>query len=247
MYEELTNEYKELSPYYEKIEKVINENKVLVCTVEINNLFPIIQKIIAVLRSNCWIEQLDIHDVWKESYRSRINKTSRDLVSLFQSKSLAEKLEKDIGEHIVTTVTISILCTHHSHVGYPIGELFKEKRSNNHGFDFYSIHPDRMLTFGEAKFDRHGGGMNSALKQIKEFIEDNKVVEDINSLPFLIEGDLLDKYAEKKFGFCAGSGTIEPMATKLERRLENNAHYKKLNEYNLHYLYAIEISLPETI
>ena len=122
------------------------------------------------LSNTSWIAKLN--PVAKMSYEEIALKTISKLVAIF--RSVENTVSSDFGEFMISMSSGHCLKEKHNHTVLPLSELWKEKLSNNHGFDFHTLSPEDKFSFGEAKFVSTGNSCTSAAKQVFRFAGEGK-------------------------------------------------------------------------
>jgi hypothetical protein len=87
------------------------------------------------------------------------------------------------------------------HTVFPISELWKEKTTHNHGFDFHTETPDQLLHFGEAKYKKNANPYSEAASQVIEFIELGKDGGDAAFIAHFATDEAINKLLDNHRGF----------------------------------------------
>lgn len=158
------------------------------------------------ISSVSWLNKLDKYS--EAAYRKTVQRTVEALVKIFSDASLSpenESINDEFGEYLISVESADVLKTKDNHMILPLAELWKEKRSGNHGFDFHTVSQSQLISFGEAKYRAGNNGYQDAIDQILEFIKDEKDLNDITHLRSLKVSDYsVDKLLGGKRCFAAG-------------------------------------------
>lgn len=88
--------------------------------------------------------------------RSSFQKRAEDTAKYLANKILkndGDKITEDSGEYVVSELARAALVSELRYLDIHLAELFKEQVSGNPGFDFYSANNQRVIIFGEAKYN----------------------------------------------------------------------------------------------
>lgn len=164
--------------YHEKVESSELPEGAIANTyisfIEINDVNTCAQDLLVEISNTAWIN--DLNPVAKMSYEDTAKETILKLVEIF--KSVDNKVTKDFGEFMISMGSGHCLKEKHDHDVLPLSELWKEKLSNNHGFDFHTLSPDLKFSFGEAKYVSTGNSYTSAAEQVHRFSREGKDKRD---------------------------------------------------------------------
>ena len=112
-------------------------------------------------------------------------------------------LSKDFGEFMVSLSAAQTLVDELGHTNLPLSEIWKEKLTGNHGFDYYTECTGEVINCGEAKFNSNTNAYGSAARQVCEFIDDKKDLVDLPHLPHLASEVAVNKLVNnRERGFC---------------------------------------------
>ncbi len=160
--------------YHEKIDKNLlpkgSTAETYIFCIEILDIKSYAKVLIDDITDTSWISKLD--DSAKMSYQIVAKRTIDKLVRIF--KSTKGKIHADFGEFMISISSGKCLKEKHSHECLPISEIWKEKLSNNPGFDFHTLSPQNKFSFGESKFVSSGNSYTEAAKQTHEFSRNGK-------------------------------------------------------------------------
>lgn len=140
--------------------------KVHLIVVQVNDVKAAANEIIAALNDVSWITKLN--PVAKLSYERTALRSIDKLTTDFGT--VDSSITSSFGEYLVSIAAGDSLGVVLNHNVFPISELWKEKVTQNHGFDFHTESLREIVSFGEAKYVKGTNPYNASAKQILEFI-----------------------------------------------------------------------------
>ena len=138
--------------------------------VKIEDVNGYAQELIGILSDTSWINALNA--IGKISFEKTALRTIEKLVNDF--KTINNAITSSFGEYVVSISAGQSMGLLFNHIVFPISELWKEKLTNNHGFDFHTESPRSLISFGEAKYSKNSNPYTDAASQIINFIEMGK-------------------------------------------------------------------------
>lgn len=154
-------------------------------------------ELIDVLKNTSWITNLDA--VGKATYESTAERTIQKLVADFSTVST--EVTSSFGQYMISMAAGQSLGLLLNHTVFPIAELWKEKLTNNPGFDFHTESTLPTICFGEAKYDKASNPYTAAASQIIDFIKDKKDLGDAAHLERLATKTALESLLKSSRGF----------------------------------------------
>jgi hypothetical protein len=127
------------------------------------------KKMIHTVCDDSWIAALDT--IPQAAYEKTVERTSEKLKEIFSRQAFDSQLKDDFGEYMISISSIMCLVERLSHKEVPLAELWKEKVTGNPGFDFHTISPEIIFSFGEAKYRSSSNAYTDAAEQICDFID----------------------------------------------------------------------------
>ena len=206
---------------------------------EISDLEQRVKEMLAVALDTSWLNELDVIDRMGYEARSRrtIEKITNEIL-----KNVESEISEDFGEYMVSDVAQTALKQHLDHIRLPLAEFIKEKISGNPGFDFHTESPAALIAFGEAKYSGVKNAHGRALKQINDFISDEKDVQELPDLrKFVTEAAIQNAAGGAKSYSAAFSITSEDPAEIMDNALSSK-HIKKLLRYEAVYLIGVKVN-----
>ncbi|SEH99885.1 hypothetical protein [Akkermansia glycaniphila] len=167
--------------------------------VEINNIPNYAKELIESIKNTSWIDKLDV--IGKLSYTETSFETIDKLVAIFSVSE--DPISTDFGEYLISMTAGSSLEKLLSHEVLPLSELWKEKKSGNAGFDFHTITPRKLISFGEAKYSSVRNPYKAAIEQIVSFINHEKGNRDLPHLQIIAGKESIDNFLKGDKCYCA--------------------------------------------
>lgn len=214
---------------YEK--KEVDGCEINYLQVQISDIEKHANELIKTITESSWIEKLD--DYSKINYQNKVKQTSLALVEIFRNPIVNNNLAENFGEYVISLDAGKSLEEQLNHIIFPISELWKEKVLGNHGFDFHTETPAKLLNFGEAKYRSSGNAYSVAAEQINRFIapdirKDQGDINDLHSLGASKES--LDNLVNDIRAFTLAYSVNSKDQDKIEKKVFENAEVKKLIE-----------------
>lgn len=195
--------------------------------VDVDDVNAFATEMVSVVSDTNWIQKLN--PLAKASYEATAIRTVAALVDVFNNFS--GQISKDFGEFMVSLSAAQTLADELGHDSFPLSEIWKEKLTGNHGFDYYSECPDELINCGEAKFNSTTNAYGAAARQVCEFIDDEKDLGDLVHLNYFASEVAVNKLVDdRERGFCLA---FSVNSTDLEQILVNalaNADVIRLSE-----------------
>ena len=214
---------------YEK--KEIDGCEINYLQIQISNIEEHAEELIKTITETSWVEQLD--ECSKANYQNKVRQTSLALVEIFRNPVNDNKLVEDFGEYVISLDAGKSLEQQLMHKVFPISEFWKEKVTKNHGFDFHTETPEKLLNFGEAKYRSSGNAYADAADQINRFIKsgirkDHGDICDLKNIGASEESvkNLLNDIRAFTLAYSVNSKNQD----KIEKNVFNNKEVKKLIE-----------------
>lgn len=178
------------------------------------------------INNTSWISELDF--VAKMSYEKTANKTIRKLVTIFQS--IENEVTASFGEFMISMSSGKCLKEKHSHKNLPLSELWKEKLSNNPGFDFHTLSPSNKFSFGESKYQSSDNAYPSAAKQTHRFSKEGKDKNDAVHLEHFGSPYAIKNLHEDKKGYVVAFSINSDDHKKILANSLKNSNIKSLSK-----------------
>ncbi len=205
---------------------------------EISDLDKRVSEMLEVALDTSWLEPLGVID--KLGYAAR-SKRTRDKIVNEILNNIESEISEEFGEYMVSDVAQSALKKHLNHIRLPLAEFIKEKISGNPGFDFHTECPKAILSFGEAKYSGVKNSHGRALKQINDFIVDEKDIQELPDIQkFVTSAAALNAINGRKAYSAAFSIMSDDVALIMENALKSK-YVKTLLKYESLYLIGVRV------
>ena len=212
---------------------------VIFIRIEPSDLKVTINDIICSLNNLSWIETFDKEYI-KKSFKISASKTAEHLSNNLNNFA-QDKVTTDIGETVVSELSRLAIVKELEYRDIPLAELFKQKISGNHGFDFFSETLSQFIVFGEAKYVSNSNGYGRALEQIERFIMEERDTSDLNDIDKFVSDLSLNNHTQNNKAFaCAFSATSIKSETLIDNIL-NNDHFNKIKHHREIILIAVNV------
>lgn len=189
--------------------------KIHLLGIKIDDVHQFAREMVSIVSDTNWIQKLN--PLGKASYQATAIRTIAALVRIFNTSNGA--ISKDFGEFMVSLSAAQTLETELGHNPFPLSEIWKEKLTGNHGFDYYTECTEELINCGEAKFNSTNNAYGAAARQVCEFIDDQKDLGDLVHLNNFASKVAIDKIVENRDrGFCIA---FSVNSSNLEQTLVN--------------------------
>lgn len=220
-------------------DKGYSHPNVIFIRIEPSDLKTTINDIICSLNNLSWIETFDKEYI-KKSFKIRASRTAEHLSNKLNNFA-QDKVTTDIGETVVSELSRLAIVNELEYRDIPLAELFKQKISGNHGFDFFSETLSQFIVFGEAKYVSNSKGYGRALEQIERFIIEERDTSDLNDIDRFVSDSSLNNHTKNDKAFaCAFSATSIKSETLIDNIL-NNDNFNKIKHHREIILIAVNI------
>lgn len=224
--------------YAVRINKIIEPNVRLI-RVRPNDLAITFGFILKSLSSLCWIGNMSA--ALRRGYEVRATKTINDMTTKF-TQGNQDDIFRNAGEYIVSELTRSSIVNELNYMDIPLGELFKQKKSGNPGFDIFTVNLDNQILFGEAKYISKANAHNSAFTQVNRFINEERDQSDLPDLVTFGIEKAIENASHGNRGLLAGFSSTSIPDEDLESLIKANKAYSLLPKNNE--LICVAVDLP---
>lgn len=219
---------------------IIPQSNVRYVRLKVNDVSLTLTEIYQSLIDVSWINNLQIADALKDSLRARVNDTIVYLSAIFTANP--NSIDKSTGEYIVSESARSYLVSILHYANIPLGELFKQQKSGNPGFDFFSENLQNVILFGEAKYRGNNSGCNTALNQINHFIQTQNDTKDVFDIQNMVSPNGFANYEAGHKGFVASFTTWNETDQEVINRITRHNAYATLSSNNEFICIAIQLN-----
>lgn len=168
-----------------------NYNNILFIRIDPGDISITLRSIISVLSDLSWISRFD-----KKYIRDSFEKRATDSAKYLSEKILnnaEDAITANSGEYVVSELAREALVSELSYLDIPLAELFKEQVSGNPGFDFYSCNKEKIIIFGEAKYNSRQNAYGIGMEQVDRFITEKQDISDLNDIDKFFDESSLEK------------------------------------------------------
>ena len=191
------------------------------------------------LSNNSWIMKFD-NSFLKQTFSVRFQSTI-DYISSNIIHEEDDSLTSDSAEYVISEIARSTIVEQLDYLDIPLGELIKEQKSGNPGFDFYSMNKSDIILFGEAKYVAKQNAYGRALEQIYRFHTEQRDVADLLDIQNLCPEASCNEVCKGNKGFIAAFSSKTTPTEKLISNIKNNVNYQKLFSHKELILVAVDI------
>lgn len=196
----------------------------------IDDVYNHANELIIKIKDNSWINELD--SMAKISYQRKVSDTAKKLEEIFKTPidNTSSKLSEEFGEYMISLDSSESLKQSLNHKVIPLAELWKEKITGNHGFDFHTESPQKTIAFGEAKYRSTGNAYGVAARQVKVLIEEEKDKGDVVNLMHLgVSEAAINNLVANKRDFVLAYSVNSCNLEEIKINCLNNENVKFLN------------------
>lgn len=191
------------------------------------------------LSNNSWIMKFD-NSFLKQTFSVRFQSTIYYISSNIIHEG-DDSLTSDSAEYVISEIARSAIVEQLDYLDIPLGELIKEQKSGNPGFDFYSMNKSDIILFGEAKYVAKQNAYGRALEQIYRFHTEQRDVADLLDIQNLCPEASCNEVCKGNKGFIAAFSSKTTPTEKLISNIKNNVNYQKLFSHKELILVAVDI------
>lgn len=224
---------------YEIIESLEVEPHIRFFRIQPTNIKLTLRSVFESLSNNCWIMKFD-NSFLKQTFSVRFQSTI-DYISSNIIHEGDDSLTSDSVEYVISEIARSTIVEQLDYLDIPLGELIKEQKSGNPGFDFYSMNKSDIILFGEAKYVAKQNAYGRALEQIYRFHTEQRDVADLLDIQNLCPKTSCDEVCNGNKGFIAAFSSKSTPTERLIGNIKNNNNYQNLSPHKELILVAVDI------
>ena len=191
------------------------------------------------LSNNSWIMKFDnvfLTHTFSVRLQSTIDYISKNIIHKND-----DSLTKDSAEYVISEVARSTIVEQLDYLDIPLGELIKEQKSGNPGFDFYSMNKSNIILFGEAKYVAAQNAYGRALEQIYRFNTEQRDIADLLDIQNLCPEASCNEVCKGNKGFVAAFSSKHTPTERLISNIKDNVNYQRLSSHKELILVAVDI------
>lgn len=214
---------------YRVIDRIQVEPHILFISVEPTDIKVTLRDVFNSLSNLAWISDFDkqyIQDAFQVRAEETVNYISDNIIA--QSN---DQITCDTGEIIVSELSRLAVISEMGYLDIPLAELIKSQAVGNDGFDFFSKNLNRVILFGEAKFNSRQNAYGAALEQIERFERIKQDVSDIKEIVEFCCEDSLNNHTNGKKGFIASFASKSTSTKNIVNGIKRNTHYNNLIKF----------------
>ena len=207
--------------------------------VRLTNIKLTLRSVFESLSNNSWIMKLDdgfLQRTFSVRFQSTIDYISSNII-----REEDDSLTSDAAEYVISEIARSTIVKRLNYLDIPLGELIKEQKSGNPGFDFYSMNKFGIILFGEAKYVAKQNAYGRALEQIYRFHTEQRDVADLLDIQNLCPKASCDEVCNGNKGFIAAFSSKSIPTERLISNIKNNKNYQNLSSHKELILVAVDI------
>ena len=224
---------------YEIIESLEVEPHIRFFRIQPTNIKLTLRSVFESLSNNSWIMKFD-NSFLKQTFSVRFQSTI-DYISSNIIHEGDDSLTSDSAEYVISEIARSTIVEQLDYLDIPLGELIKEQKSGNPGFDFYSMNKSDIILFGEAKYVAKQNAYGRALEQICRFHTEQRDVADLLDIQNLCPKTSCDEVCNGNKGFIAAFSSKSTPTERLIGNIKNNNNYQNLSSHKELILVAVDI------
>lgn len=224
---------------YEIIDSIEVEPHIRFFRIRPTNIKLTLRSVFESLSNNSWIMKLDdgfLRHTFSVRFQSTIDHISSNIIH-----EEDDSLTSDSAEYIISEIARSTIVEQLDYLDIPLGELIKEQKSGNPGFDFYSMNKSDIILFGEAKYVAKQNAYGRALEQIYRFHTEQRDIADLLDIQNLCPKASCDEVCNGNKGFIAAFSSKSTLTERLISNIKNNKNYQNLFSHKELILVAVDI------
>jgi hypothetical protein len=193
------------------------------------NISVTLRQIVNSLSDLSWINEFDPEYV-RTSLSVRAQATVDHIANNIINSS-DDKITQNSGEYVVSELARKSIIDILNHSDIPLAELFKQQKSGNPGFDFFSENAEMVIFFGEAKYNSNQNAYGIAFDQIVTFETEKRDHSDLLDIERFCTAKALENVSSNIKGFAAAFSCKKTETSALVTNIKNNDNYKILKNF----------------
>lgn len=181
------------------------------------------------LSNLAWISDFD-KDYIRDAFQVRSEETIIYIANNIIVKSNND-ITKNTGEIVVSELSRLAVIKEMSYLDIPLAELFKSQAVGNDGFDFFSKNLNKIILFGEAKYNSRQNAYGAAFEQIARFENQKQDVSDIKEITEFCCEESLNNYSKGNKGFIASFASKTTSTEIIINGIKRNSDYNNLVDF----------------
>lgn len=225
----MNNIKKSVMDAYEIIDKEKIEEHISFIRINPIDITLTLKDVFRSLSNLSWIDNFDAEYI-KSSFETRAEATVRHIANNI-IKNTDDSITTDSGEYVVSELARKSIVNELDYSDIPLGELIKEQKSGNPGFDFYSENKNKVLLYGEAKYNSSRNAYGIAFEQIVRFENEKRDHADLVDIDKFCSKIALNNVILGRKGFIAAFASKKTSTLNLIKNIKENQHYKILSRF----------------
>lgn len=215
---------------YTIIDKIQIKDNITFIRINPTNIELTLKDVFVSLSNLSWINDFDKEYI-RNSFQVRADATVKYITDNI-IKSTDDEITSNSGEYVISELARKSIISELNYSNIPLGELIKEQKSGNPGFDFYTENLTKILLFGEAKYLADRNAYGSAFEQIVRFEREKRDIADLQDIDKFCGEASLRNVIENNKGFIAAFASKSTTTERLINNIKANADYSKLKHFN---------------
>lgn len=224
---------------YSIIESSSIEPHIRFFRIQLTDIKLTLRSVFESLSDNSWIMKFD-EGFLRETFSTRLESTIKHISSKIIHEN-DDTLTSSSAEYVISEIARSTIVQKLYYLDIPLGELIKEQKSGNPGFDFYSMNKSKIILFGEAKYRAKINAYGNAMEQICRFNKEKRDIADLLDIQNFCPKESLDDVCKENKGFVAAFSSSRMPTENLIENIKNNKYYKELSLHKELIFVAIDI------
>lgn len=224
---------------YSIIESSSIEPHIRFFRIQLTDIKLTLRSVFESLSDNSWIMKFD-EGFLRETFSTRLESTIKHISSKIIHEN-DDTLTSSSAEYVISEIARSTIVQKLYYLDIPLGELIKEQKSGNPGFDFYSMNKSKIILFGEAKYRAKINAYGNAMEQICRFNKEKRDIADLLDIQNFCPKESLDDVCKENKGFVAAFSSSRIPTENLIENIKNNKYYKELSLHKELIFVAIDI------
>lgn len=208
-----------------KIDKE-NHDNIFFLRIDPEDLSITLREIIESFSNLSWISKFDEKYI-RTCFAQRAESSAKYLAKQLQIGK-DDAVTKDSGEYIVSELARQALVQKLDYLDVPLAELFKEQVVGNPGFDFYSANNDKIIVFGEAKYNARQNAYGVGMEQVDRFICEGQDISDLNDIDKFFEEVSLEYAVMGVKAYAVAFASKGTSSDKIINGIVSNKYYANI-------------------
>lgn len=216
-----------------------NHNNILFIRIDPGDISITLRNIIDALSDLSWISKFD-----KKYIRDSFTKRATESVSYLTKKIIGnddDEITENSGEYVVSELAREALVSKLNYLDIPLAEIFKEQVAGNPGFDFYSCTKEKIIVFGEAKYNSKQNAYGIGMEQVNRFITEEQDISDLNDIDKFFEESSLEKASKGDKAYAVAFASKKTRSEIIISGIIKNKYYCNLASHREVIFLAVNI------